>query len=101
MSVIFVKKKYSRKENLEAHVKVVHQNIKDNKCGFCNKSFGKVKDLNIHITVSLSRIWFIDEMNLGNGYYSSPDPCLGNQMLPKIENSTEPFWRKLRLKYEI
>ena len=52
-------------------------------------------------TVSLSRIWFIDEMNPGNGYYSSPDPYLGNQMAPKIEKSTEPFWRKLRLKYEI
>ena len=42
-------------------------------------------------TVSLSRIWFIDEMNPGNGYYSSPDPYLGNQMAPKIEKSTEPF----------
>ena len=52
-------------------------------------------------TVSLSRIWFIDEMNPGNGYYSSPDPYLGKQMAPKIEKSTEPFWRKLRLKYEI
>ena len=53
------------------------------------------------VTVSLSRIWFIDEMNPGNGYYSSPDPYLGKQMAPKIEKSTEPFWRKLRLKYEI
>ena len=55
----------------------------------------------MHATVSLSRIWFIDEMNPGNGYYSSPDPYLGKQMAPKIEKSTEPFWRKLRLKYEI
>ena len=57
--------------------------------------------LRLKFTVSLSRIWFIDEMNPGNGYYSSPDPYLGNQMAPKIEKSTEPFWRKLRLKYEI
>ena len=46
-------------------------------------------------------MWFIDEMNPGNDYYSSPDQYLGNQMVPKIEKSTEPFWRKLRLKYEI
>ena len=59
------------------------------------------KEVKKQPTVSLSRIWFIDEMNPGNGYYSSPDPYLGKQMAPKIGKSTEPFWRKLRLKYEI
>ena len=29
-------------------------------------------------TVSLNRIWSIDEMNPGNDYYSSPDLYLGN-----------------------
>ena len=59
--------------------------------------------LNIELsgTVSLSRIWFIDEMNPGNGYYSSPDPYLSIQMAPNLEKSTGPFWRKLRLKYEM
>ena len=51
--------------------------------------------------MSLSRIWFIDEMNPGNGYYSSLDPYLGNQKAPKVEKFTEPLGRKLRLKYEI
>ena len=37
------------------------------------------------VTVSLSRVWFIDEMNPGNDYYSSPDQHMGNQKAPKIE----------------
>ena len=37
------------------------------------------------ITVSLNRIWLIDEMNPGNDYYSSPDLYLGNQKAQKIE----------------
>ena len=36
-------------------------------------------------TVSLNRIWLIDEMNPGNDYYSSPDLYLGNQKAQKIE----------------
>ena len=47
------------------------------------------------VTVSLSRVWFIDEMNPGNDYYSSSDQHMGNQKAPKIEKFTEPFWRKL------
>ena len=51
--------------------------------------------------MSLSRVWFIDEMNPDNDYYSSPDQHMGNQKAPKIEIFTEPFWRKLRLKHEM
>ena len=40
-------------------------------------------------------------MNQANGYWSSPDHYWGNQMAPKIEIFNDPFWRKLRLKYEI
>ena len=36
-------------------------------------------------TVSLSRVWSIDEMNLGNDYHSSPDLYMGNQKAQKIE----------------
>ena len=56
---------------------------------------------NEKLTVSLSRIWFIDEMNPGNDYYSSPDQHMGNQKAPKIEKSIGLIWRKLRSKYEI
>ena len=84
--------------------KIDEENGKNETKQKSDESKNKGKILHIHqtlITVSLSRIWFIDEMNPGNGYYSSPDPYLGKQMAPKIEKSTEPFWRKLRLKYEI
>ena len=64
-----------------------------------NKTLFKYALLNS--TVSLSHIWLIDEMNQGNGYYSSPDPYLGNLMAPKIEKILGLIWRKLRLKYEI
>ena len=36
-------------------------------------------------TVSLSRVWLIDEMNPGNDSYSSPDLYMGYQKAPKIE----------------
>ena len=39
----------------------------------------------IQSTVSLSRVWLIDEMNPGNDYYSSPDLYMGNQKAQKIE----------------
>ena len=84
--------------------KIDEENGKNETKQKSDESKNKGKILHIHqtlITVSLSRIWFIDEMNPGNDYYSSPDQYLGNQMVPKIENSTEPFWRKLRSKYEI
>ena len=84
--------------------KIDEENGKNETKQKSDESKNKGKILHIHqtlITVSLSRIWFIDEMNPGNGYYFSLDPYLGYQMAPKIEKSTEPFWRKLRLKYEI
>ena len=40
-------------------------------------------------------------MNQANGYWSSLDHYWGNQMAPKIEIFNDPFWRKLRLKYEM
>ena len=35
-------------------------------------------------------------MNQANGYWSSPDPYVGNQKAPKIEKFHELIWRKLR-----
>ena len=40
-------------------------------------------------------------MNQGNGYHSSPDQYMGNQMAPKREKFHELIWRKLRSKYEV
>ena len=47
------------------------------------------------LTVSLSRVWFIDEMNPGSDYYPSPDQHMGNQMAPKIEKFIGLIWRKI------
>ena len=54
-----------------------------------------------HHTVSLNRIWLIDEMNPGNDYYPSPDLYLGNQKAQKIEKFHQPFWRFLRFFLEL
>ena len=52
-------------------------------------------------TVSLNRVWLIDEMNPGNDYYSSPDLYVGNQKAQKIEKFHEPFLRFLRFFLEL
>ena len=54
--------------------KIDEENGKNETKQKSDESKNKGKILHIHqtlITVSLSRIWFIDEMNPGNGYYFS------------------------------